>query len=327
MNNEPINISIIDPELDEGLSNSNMSTWLSNLLERTLTGSAIRPKQKVASKDAIASLQEVTVGEITDETCPICFEPYQAPQNKKLKIAGDIIDLPCKHLSDQIKKLAAYGVEVEPVDSALKFRDPSLFLPVDSTGLVPTRFPQANLYNGEAVTEDQMIPGSEKKTPVSATNMEHVPVRMPKCNHVFGKPCIIEWLNSNVSCPLCRKEMESVELSNTDDIRETCTFTFAASAEDAITHLEHRLTNIFSPYRRPWNPAVTPLTDSLMPQALSTPSYPDYLTPTHAEMPDPPITMARNFPLPVVGQRPATPMPFRGVFPVGRARDENSERR
>lgn len=327
MNNEPINISIIDSDLDESLPNSNMSTWLSNLLERTLTGSAIRPKQKVASKDAIASLQEVSADEITDEMCPICFEPYQAAQNKKLKIAGDIIDLPCKHLSDQIKQLAAYGVEVEPADSALKFRDPSLFLPVDCTGLVPMRFPQVNLYNGEAVTENQMIPGSEKKNPVSATNMEHVPVRMPKCHHVFGKPCIIEWLNSNVSCPLCRKEMESVELSNTDDIREICTFTFAASAEDAITHLEDRLTNIFSPYRRPWNPAVTPLTDSLMTQALATPSYPAHLAPTHAETPDPPITMARNFPLPVVGQRQPTPMPFRGVLPVGRVRDENLERR
>lgn len=331
MSNNPLFDNTIDIELDASLPISNMSTWLSGLLERTFMGSPMRPSQKVASKDAIASLQEVSAGEIPNETCPICFEPYQASQNKKLKVGADVMEnLACKELDVQISHLEAYGVEVAPASSALKFRDPSIFMPVDYTGLVPVRFPQVNLYNGEVVTEGQMIPGSAAKSPVSDTSTDHVPVRIPKCHHVFGKPCIIEWLNSNVSCPLCRKEMESEEKDNRDNIRDTirelCTFAFAPSAEDAITHLETRLSDIFNPYRRPWNPAVTPLTDSLMTQAWGTPSYPAHLVPTHAEIPDPAITMARSLPLQVVGQRTATPMPFRSNL-AARSRDENVETR
>lgn len=320
MNNDTIDNTLAT---DDAVPNSGMSLWLSNILERTFMGSGLRPKQKVASKDAIASLQEVSAGDVPDEACPICFEPYQAIQNKKLKVGSDILDdLLCKELNDQINDLIDYGVDLEPASSTLKFRDPSIFMPVEATGLVPIRFPQVNLYNGETVTEDQMIPGNSKKLPVTDANMDHVAVRMPKCHHIFGKPCIIEWLNGNVSCPLCRKEMESVQPGNSDNIRDICTFTFAPSAEDAVTHLADRLTDVFNPYRRPWNPAVTPLTDSLMNQAWATPSYPHHLTPTHVESLDPMITMARSFPLPVVGQRAETPMPFRTIFPVRPREDE-----
>jgi hypothetical protein len=42
-------------------------------------------------------------------------------------------------------------------------------------------------------------------------SIEHIVARIPGCNHVLGKSCLIEWLRSKCKnadkCPLCRKEL------------------------------------------------------------------------------------------------------------------------
>ncbi|TGO48017.1 hypothetical protein BCON_0255g00150 [Botryotinia convoluta] len=35
----------------------------------------------------------------------------------------------------------------------------------------------------------------------------HEPSKMPKCGHVFGRDCIVEWLKKHDTCPLCRDEL------------------------------------------------------------------------------------------------------------------------
>ncbi|KAF7886581.1 uncharacterized protein EAF01_011259 [Botrytis porri] len=35
----------------------------------------------------------------------------------------------------------------------------------------------------------------------------HEPSKMPKCGHVFGRDCIVEWLKNHDTCPLCRDEL------------------------------------------------------------------------------------------------------------------------
>ncbi|TEY27892.1 hypothetical protein BOTCAL_1078g00020 [Botryotinia calthae] len=34
----------------------------------------------------------------------------------------------------------------------------------------------------------------------------HEPSKMPKCGHVFGRDCIVEWLKKHDTCPMCRDE-------------------------------------------------------------------------------------------------------------------------
>lgn len=50
--------------------------------------------------------------------------------------------------------------------------------------------------------------GVKSYTPPAPPAEAHRAVRMP-CGHVFGDLCIREWLRNEVTCPLCRKEVES----------------------------------------------------------------------------------------------------------------------
>lgn len=330
-----LNQTIIETDLDGNfLNNVETPFWLSDIMEQALAASGIGGRRNVASKDAIASLEAVDATDITEDSCPICYEPYQADQNKKLKVDETLRDnTPISVLNRQLEQLDDYGVDLAPPSLAIQFRDPSLFMPVDAIGQAPVRFPQANLYTGEEVTEAQMFPTITKKLPAPDSNCAHTPVRMPHCNHIFGKPCIIEWLHGHVSCPLCRKEVESVKnrdpkQAKADRIRDNCNFRFSTSTEDSVAHLVERLTDVFNPYRRPFHPSVTPLTDSPVAQVLATPCYPDYLSPTPAETPDPSLTMARNFPLSHLGQQaaPRRNRPFgNGIFEFLSPRDAGSD--
>lgn len=326
-----LNLTIIETDLDGNLlNNSEAPFWLTDIMEQAFSASGIRARRKVASKDAIASLEEVNASEISDESCPICYEPYKSVQNKKLKVDERLQeDSPAATLNRQLDRLQEYGVDVATPATAVQFQDPSIFMPVDLAGHAPVRFPQNNLYSRENVTENQMFPTIVKKLLVADANCDHTPVRMPHCHHIFGKPCIIEWLNGNVSCPLCRKEVDAVRSRDSkqikvDHIRETCRFQHSENTEEAVAHLAEGLTDVFNPYRRPFNPSITPLTDSPVTQVWATPNYPDYMSPTPASNPDPPLTMARSFPLSVLGQLTSSrrTMPFgSNLFGFGPTRE------
>lgn len=49
----------------------------------------------------------------------------------------------------------------------------------------------------------------------SPEGVVETPIRLPKCKHVFGDKCILQWLRESFNCPYCRDKLES-ELARPD---------------------------------------------------------------------------------------------------------------
>lgn len=313
--------TLIETDLDGNLvNNEEMPFWLRDIVQRAFSASGIRNNRKVASKDAIASLQEVDSAEVTEDSCPICYDSYVLDKNKKKKRnpedmgeeMGDDQQPQGNRFDQIVQNMAKHGVNVPTQQESAMFSDPALFVPVDATANYHLRFPPANLYTGNTVTNADMFPSLKRDTPVAtdSSDCEHTPVSMPNCGHVFGKPCIIEWLNGHVSCPLCRKEVEA--LSETDPvskkiatIKKNCNFVFSQDPSAVISHIANNLTDVFNPYRKPMNPSITPLTDTSVPQAWARPLYPENgVAPSLKNSTDPALIMTRKFPLSNFGRDP-----------------------
>lgn len=325
-------MTTIDLSLPNPLSND-LPAWLRDVLDRALSATGIRIKRRLALEEAIEHLTEVDLDDLEDKTCPICFESYEKSRSSDCQLEK----LPSKSSSETpsaasgvndlgfCKSLHKHGIDnIQSLHQGLAFNDPSLFLPADESAAAHARFPVRNLYSLQEVTEDDILPGSDRnldRPDLLKKEYSHVPVRMPSCNHVFGQSCIVEWLRSNVSCPLCRKEVESQAESDPKvlrlaEITARSRTVFNRDSEAMVDHLANHLTDVFNPYRRPINPAVTPLTDSYVHQDWAA-VHDSGVAPVAGSEPN--LVFPRRFPIPDINSLP--------VFAARRARRELNRNR
>ncbi|KAK6460865.1 hypothetical protein DFJ63DRAFT_336789 [Scheffersomyces coipomensis] len=318
--------TVIGIDSDGGVSND-VPAWLRDFIGRALTARGIRTKRKVASEEAIESLSRVDFDSLKEKDCPICYDAYEKPlhENKVPNVLNHghmstqpevkpIIKPELEKIISEDKRLNKTLVEdynirsVEPVEDKLKFKDPALFLATDEGAVGYFRFPQRNLISMQNISDEDMFPGffdeentkKEKKRKLQEFKSEgHIPVKMPSCDHIFGKTCIVEWLKANVSCPLCRSEVEALveegpQVKRLREIQTNSTYNFN-DQDPSDQHILMHSTDVFNPYRRPFNPLVTPLTDSFMLQDWATP-YDG--TSGRVNTRDPSLILPRRFPFP-----------------------------
>ncbi|KAG7697106.1 hypothetical protein KL930_002444 [Ogataea haglerorum] len=138
-------------------------------------------KHKHATKDAIDSLKPIPLAELpeSEKQCPICFEPFEEYAEK--------------HESQTEQKKAD---NLPSFFDGYEASDPDLAFPTDQTATREVTYsPGEELHAQPAAKAEDKLEDA------------HYPVKLDQCGHIFGKACVAEWLKSNVSCPLCRREI------------------------------------------------------------------------------------------------------------------------
>jgi hypothetical protein len=68
----------------------------------------------------------------------------------------------------------------------------------------------------------ELVPLSKVKDPCPICfedyNLNHVPVRLPECQHIFGRDCIIQWFQTSNTCPMDRRVLFGLNMSANQEI-------------------------------------------------------------------------------------------------------------
>lgn len=122
----------------------------------------------------------------SNDSCPICYDPYVFPDDDN-QISNQIEEIPSSISNSTNELIPGYHTD----------DDPFISFPAIETATYQ------HSYTPSIEQEFQPTQQSSNSPDVES----HYAVMLPECGHVFGKPCIVEWLHSNTSCPLCRREV------------------------------------------------------------------------------------------------------------------------
>ncbi|KAI5949797.1 hypothetical protein KGF57_004620 [Candida theae] len=275
---------VIDFDVSNG-DTSNIPFWLRDVFDRALDAAGLGSRS--ASDDAIANLVKVDASQLMDKECAICYDRFQTEKIDIKEVpespdGGNHRELLSQDKEFKLKLRDTYGLQMESLERSATFTDPPLFFPTDVGASLYSRFPQRNLSTFENVTVYDQFPRNcndskeRKERKIEQYKKEgHIAVKMPECGHE------VEARRNNP------------EVSKREDIAENAVANYNTESE-IVEHLMNHSTDIFRPFRRPFNPRVTPVTDSYMDQNWATPPYQS--RPLRSR--DPSIVLPKRFPFP-----------------------------
>lgn len=164
----------------------NIPDALRDLVERSMQipgTSAVR-----ATEDAIKHLKSLDPDDLPEDSkkCSICYEEFDHPTYDNKKTVN---------VQERFEE-----INTDPPV-------PMLVGPTTQTYSLYSKFPRPSSSSAAAAAAQQ-------ESTSESSQSEHIPVQMP-CKHIFGRSCLVEWLKQNVSCPLCRQEVEAEQNSTT----------------------------------------------------------------------------------------------------------------
>lgn len=218
--------------------------------------------------------------EAPDLECPICytaFEPCTATPRRESVQARQTAEKVRSLFAPLRQQLTADYINFYDFSKAAQFRDPALFLPTNEYGDKYARFPQTSLATLAPLKLKEEYPSTRvfyADVEGEKSNEVHCAVKMAECSHVFGKLCIVEWLNTEASCPLCRNKVQwrrgLTRGFNSIPNAENLQFRFQDS-EQAAHHQINQATSVMAVSILPMQPGVTLLVGDPIPQSMAHP--------------------------------------------------------
>lgn len=168
---------------------------LNNPLGQFFNVERFHKKKQHTQADIMKTLKPVTKDDVESfpTDCPICLLPFDTTEN----------------ITEEDKqRQAAEKKQLEEEDESVGASE--------DIPLVPFADPNGDgfiTYHGLRKSEDKFLEDDDEDED------EHSPQQIKTCKHIFGKSCIAKWLETNSTCPMCRRDiMEDTEEDNGDSM-------------------------------------------------------------------------------------------------------------